>query len=68
MREKTERNEGVELGVSKLVGTDKEKIVAATLELLDNSEAYAAMTNKKNPYGDGTASAKIAKAIEDYLR
>ncbi|TSA44775.1 UDP-N-acetylglucosamine 2-epimerase (non-hydrolyzing) [bacterium] len=68
MREKTERMEGVEAGVSKLVGTDKEKIVRATLELLDNPGVYVSMTGKKNPYGDGTASEKIASALENYLK
>ena len=68
MREKTERNEGVNIGASKLVGTNKEKIVAAALELLDNQEAYASMTGKRNPYGDGTASKKIVEVLSDYLK
>lgn len=68
MREKTERNEGVEVGVSWLVGTDRERIVAAALELLDDKKAYASMVGKKNPYGDGTASIKIAEALENYLK
>lgn len=67
MREKTEREEGVASGVSKLVGTDKEKIIAAALELLDHPEAYSKMTGNKNPYGDGHAAEKIVKAIGDYL-
>ena len=68
MREKTERNEGVTLGVSKLVGTKREAIVAAAFELLDNREAYGAMTNKENPYGDGRAADRIADAITTYLQ
>jgi len=68
MREKTERQEGVEAGVSKLVGTDKEKIVAAAIELLENEEIYNAMINKGNPYGDGTASVKIVEVIERILK
>lgn len=68
MREKTERQEGVEAGVSKLVGTDVRAIVDATTELLGSAEAYAAMTNKKNPYGDGTASKRIMEIITNYLK
>jgi UDP-N-acetylglucosamine 2-epimerase (non-hydrolysing) len=68
MREKTERMEGVEIGASKLVGTDEKKIIAATLELLDDPKAYASMTGKKNPYGDGNASVRIAEALVDYLK
>lgn len=68
MREKTERGEGVEIGVSKLVGTNKEKIVSTVLELLDNPKTYLSMTGKKNPYGDGTASLKIVEVISSYLK
>ena len=67
MREKTERQEGVEVGVSKLVGTDKDMIIQSALELLDNQKAYKSMTGKKNPYGDGTASVRISKVIEKFL-
>lgn len=67
MREKTERNEGIEAGVAKLVGTSKEGIVTAAQELLDDPKKYAAMTRKPNPYGDGTAAEKIAAIIRSYL-
>ena len=63
MREKTERGEGVEAGVSRLVGTNKERIVKAVFELLDNPASYASMTGKKNPYGDGKAAEKIVEVI-----
>ena len=66
MREKTERMEGVEIGVSKLVGTNKEKIVSAALELLDNQKLYTSMTGKKNPYGDGHAAERIAEILERF--
>lgn len=61
MRNKTERGEGVDVGASRLVGTDKEKIVSVAFELLDNPQVYASMTQKKNPYGDGHAAEKIAR-------
>ncbi len=63
MREVTERPEGVEAGVAKLVGTDREVIVSTVRNLLDDRDAYARMTGAENPYGDGRASERIADII-----
>ena len=63
MRDTTERPEGVTAGNAKLVGTSVEKIVTEMNELLSNPKAYAAMSEAKNPYGDGTASKQIADAL-----
>lgn len=63
MREVTERPEGVDAGVARLVGTDRERIVSTVSELLDDPAAYAAMATGHNPYGDGTASAQIADIL-----
>jgi len=63
MRDKTERTEGIEAGVAKLIGRNKEAIVKETFLLLDNSDIYHRMASGNNPYGDGTAAAKIVKAI-----
>ncbi|KKU91468.1 MAG: UDP-N-acetylglucosamine 2-epimerase [Candidatus Jorgensenbacteria bacterium GW2011_GWA1_48_11] len=63
MREKTERVEGVEAGVSRLVGTDKSKIVNSAVELLDNSMIYESMIGRTNPYGDGKAAERIISAL-----
>ena len=57
----SERPEGVDAGFSILAGTDKNKIVAAMRDILDN---FAGFENSKNPYGDGDAS----KIIIDYLK
>jgi UDP-N-acetylglucosamine 2-epimerase (non-hydrolysing) len=59
LREVTERPEGIEAGVARLVGTDRRSIVEATLQLLENSDAYAAMSKAVNPYGDGQAAQRI---------
>ena len=67
MRDKTERPEGIEAGVVKLVGTEIEKIVAETQLLLNSKEHYTQMQEAKNPYGDGTASLQIADAIAQRL-
>jgi UDP-N-acetylglucosamine 2-epimerase (non-hydrolysing) len=65
LREVTERPEGVAAGTAMVVGTDRERIVAAASELLTSEEAYARMANAVNPYGDGKASDRILAAIAD---
>ena len=65
MRDTTERPEGLKAGTLKLVGTDEEVIYANFKELLENEEAYKAMSNASNPYGDGMACVRIADALED---
>ena len=62
-RETTERPEGVAAGTAKLVGTDRERIVSELTELLDDQDAYNAMSRAHNPYGDGQTSARIVKAL-----
>mgnify|MGYP000424570170 CR=1 FL=1 len=66
MRETTERPEAVEAGTARLVGTRTERIVAEVARLLDEPEAYAAMTRVHNPYGDGKASGRILAAIDSF--
>ena len=63
MRETTERPEGVTAGTARLIGTDAERIVAEVTTLLDDDAAYAAMARAHNPFGDGHASARIARII-----
>jgi UDP-N-acetylglucosamine 2-epimerase (non-hydrolysing) len=63
LRERTERPEGVQAGVLKLVGTSREMIVSSTGNLLDDPAEYARMAHAANPYGDGTAAQKIVSEI-----
>lgn len=63
MRETTERPEGVDAGVCKLVGTDRSKIVGQATQLLDDETEYAKMAKAVNPYGDGHAAERIIDAI-----
>ncbi|WNC94332.1 UDP-N-acetylglucosamine 2-epimerase (non-hydrolyzing) [Paraburkholderia sp. FT54] len=63
MRETTERQEAVDAGVVKLVGTDVEKIIAAVSELLCDETIYRTMSVRGNPYGDGHACVRIANAL-----
>lgn len=63
MRKVTERQEGVEAGTVELVGTDAKDILESASRLLEDKEAYQAMANKINPYGDGTASTRIVEYL-----
>ncbi|BBB47854.1 non-hydrolyzing UDP-N-acetylglucosamine 2-epimerase [Pelolinea submarina] len=63
LRERTERPEGVQAGVLKLVGTSREMIVSSASNLLDDPAEYARMAHAANPYGDGTAAQKIVSEI-----
>jgi UDP-N-acetylglucosamine 2-epimerase (non-hydrolysing) len=62
LREKTERPEGVEAGLARLVGTDEERIVGEAGELLANGAARQRMAGV-NPYGDGRAAERIAAIL-----
>jgi UDP-N-acetylglucosamine 2-epimerase (non-hydrolysing) len=67
MRDTTERPEAVQAGTVELVGTDEQRIVERTTRLLDDPEAYRAMANAVNPYGDGKAAQRSVAAIEALL-
>ncbi|MBA4047359.1 MAG: UDP-N-acetylglucosamine 2-epimerase (non-hydrolyzing), partial [Sphingomonas sp.] len=63
MRDTTERPEGVTAGTARLVGADAAVIATETSRLLDDRGAYDAIARAHNPYGDGKASARIAKLV-----
>ena len=65
MRDTTERPEAVEAGTVILVGTDANKIVTHTQELLDDSKVYQEMSSLHNPYGDGKACQRIIEFISN---
>jgi UDP-N-acetylglucosamine 2-epimerase (non-hydrolysing) len=46
-----------------LVGASRKRIVAECSRLLEDRDAYRAMAEIRNPYGDGHASQRIAAAI-----
>jgi UDP-N-acetylglucosamine 2-epimerase (non-hydrolysing) len=66
MRDTTERPEAVQAGTAKLVGADRQCIVNGVSALLRDPVAYAAMAAASNPYGDGSASAKIVQSLLDF--
>lgn len=67
MRDTTERPEGVEAGVLKLVGTKEEKIYEWFTKLLDDKKEYDKMAHAVSPYGDGHACERIAKILKENL-
>ncbi len=67
MRNKTERREAIDAGSAQLVGTDRQKIFDAVSSLLTRPEIYEEMSQVSNPFGDGKAAVRIAKAISSHL-
>jgi UDP-N-acetylglucosamine 2-epimerase (non-hydrolysing) len=64
MRDTTERPEGVTAGTCRLVGTDPEVILREAALLLNDRAEYARRSALKNPYGDGTAAARIREILD----
>jgi len=67
MRDVTERPEAIEAGTALLVGTDSDQIYRQAAILLESAQVYETMARIHNPYGDGTASLRIAQATADYF-
>ena len=63
-RNTTERQEAVNSGTVKMVGTDPNAVFNAVALLLTDDREYERMSECSNPYGDGNAAKKIA----DFLR
>ena len=63
LRRMTERPEGIEAGILKLVGTEKEVIISETQKLINDLSYYQSMAKADNPFGDGFASKRIVDAI-----
>ena len=67
LRDKTERQEAVDAGTARLVGTDPDAITAVVDELLDSASVRESFTRQGNPFGDGQACPRIADAIHDFF-
>jgi UDP-N-acetylglucosamine 2-epimerase len=63
MREVTDRPEGLEAGVARLIGTGRSHIVEEAARLLRDSDALTALTPRANPYGDGKAASRIVSVL-----
>ncbi len=68
LRNTSERSEGLEAGVSKLIGNSYEKIVYETNKILNSEFIYNKMSKSRNPFGDGNSCKKIKKIIDDFLK
>ncbi|CAG4900992.1 non-hydrolyzing UDP-N-acetylglucosamine 2-epimerase [Paraburkholderia saeva] len=66
LRDETERPEAVDMGVVKLVGPNYERILEEAQRLLDDRSAYEAMARGVSPYGDGDASQRIVKVLQEF--
>lgn len=66
LRRATERPEGLETGVLRLAGTDRERILRQAKILLEDPEEYRKMKGALNPFGDGHAAERIVKALLEY--
>jgi UDP-N-acetylglucosamine 2-epimerase (non-hydrolysing) len=65
LRTVTERPEVVESGFGRLVGTDPDVVVAMARQLLRDEALYHRMTSGTNPFGDGSAAARIVRIIAE---
>lgn len=62
MRYETERQEGIDAGVSVLVGADYDKIVSHSETILSKTRTQTRL-KAQNPYGDGNSAKKIVEII-----
>ena len=67
MRYETERQEGIDAGVSVLVGADYDKIISYSSEILSKPRSQTRL-QAQNPYGDGNASKTIEQLIYNYFQ
>ena len=67
LRDETERPEAVDAGCALLIGAARPVIVSEVLRLLNDTAAYNQMSQAGNPFGDGTASAKIARVLSHHF-
>ncbi|HET8861518.1 non-hydrolyzing UDP-N-acetylglucosamine 2-epimerase [Marivirga sp.] len=62
-RDTTERQEGIESGCAKLIGTSPKDIQKEVEKLLNDESYYQSFIKSCNPYGDGNASKKIVDQL-----
>ncbi len=66
MRYETERQEGVDAGVSTLVGADYDKIMQLSEDILSKDKSSSRL-KAQNPYGDGKSSGRIKTILDSYF-
>jgi len=68
LRKETERPEGIAAGNVRPVPLDKEAVVAAVQEMLENNELRQSMMKVSDVFGDGHAAQRIVAASTEFLR
>ncbi len=66
-RATTERPEPVNMGTTRLVGTDESQIYNEATSLLDHPDEMSRMSRMHSPYGDGRASSRVVSALQAEL-
>jgi UDP-N-acetylglucosamine 2-epimerase len=62
-RDATERTEAIDAGAAALVGTDPQRLAACADRLLDDPDAYRAMSVPCGAFGDGRAAERIVARL-----
>jgi UDP-N-acetylglucosamine 2-epimerase (non-hydrolysing) len=68
LRERTERQEAIDAGTARLVGTDASRIVRETADILDSRARPKPPASAANPFGDGRACERIARFLVAHSR
>lgn len=67
LRDETERQEAIEVGAVKIVGSNYRYIVQEAQLLIDDPVVYQSMVHGKSPYGDGHAAKKIVNKLKTHF-
>ena len=68
MRDLSERPEALETGTALLVGTSRERIRDSAIRILSDDAFREGLLNRgENPFGAGTAAARIVRATSSYF-
>ena len=67
LRKVTERPEASLIGLARIVGTSRNKIVREATDILGSTVVYRTMSEGRNPYGDGRASERIVESLWRWL-
>ena len=68
LRNTTERQEALNSGAAKLIGTKRMNIFNEVNKILDDTNLYNKMSKSINPFGDGYATEKIYNYCEKFLK
>jgi UDP-N-acetylglucosamine 2-epimerase (non-hydrolysing) len=67
LRETTERQEGIDGGIAKLIGTNPQVIIDEVTSFFSEYNAAHKRPEMENPYGDGNACERIVSILIDHI-